>query len=107
MISTHILDTSKGVPAAGIPVKLRFRNGDSWAELAVGKTNSDGRCSFECEIAMGIYKIVFEVEEYLKKQTKDYFYSKVPVVFKVTDVGRKYHVPLLLNPFGYSTYRGS
>lgn len=107
MISTHILDTSKGSPAAGIPVKLRLRSGDSWVELGAGKTNVDGRFSFECEATAGIYKIIFEVEDYLMKSSKDSFYSKVPVIFKVTETNRKYHVPLLLNPFGYSTYRGS
>lgn len=107
MISTHILDTSKGAPAAGISVKLRMRNNDAWVELASGKTNADGRCTFECEATAGLYKIVFEVEDYLKKQSKENFFSKIPVVFKVADVGRKYHVPLLLSPFGYSTYRGS
>ncbi len=107
MISTHVLDTSKGVPADGIVVKLRRREGDSWKEIGRGVTSKDGRYAFDCEKKPGVYQLFFEIEEYLKNESRDFFFIRAPVVFKIEDVSRKYHVPLLLNPFGYTTYRGS
>ncbi len=107
MISTHILDTSKGSPATGVAVKLQKKEGASWKDLNSGVTNSDGRYVFECENVLGIYQIVFEIESYFKSCSVEYFFMNTPVIFKVENVNRKYHVPLLLNPFGYSTYRGS
>src|SRR5262245_37718216 len=106
MISTHILDTSKGHPAAGVSVKLQKQDGGAWKEIGAGVTNSDGRFVFDCEKAAGIYQLTFAIDDYLKKDTKDFFFLTAPVIFKITDTQRKYHVPLLLNPFGYSTYRG-
>ena len=105
MISTHILDTSKGSPAGGITVRLEKKEGNAWKTLSTGVTNSDGRFVFDCDNAPGIYQIIFEIEEYLKNQ--DHFFLNTPVIFKIENTQRKYHVPLLLNPFGYSTYRGS
>jgi len=107
MISTHILDTTKGNPAAGVSVKLQIQEGPSWKQIGTGVTNADGRFVFDCEKTPGTYQIVFEVEDYLKKENKDSFFTNIPVIFKIENTGRKYHVPLLLNPFGYSTYRGS
>jgi len=107
MISTHVLDTSQGRPAPGIPVRLRRRKDGEWTDVEEGKTNADGRHSFSTELKPGTYQLLFEVEEYLKQDNADYFYLRVPVVFRIQDAKRKYHVPLLLNPFGYSTYRGS
>ncbi len=104
MISTHVLDTSTGTPAEGISVTLQKKSGES---IASGKTSADGRVSFEEKIDAGTYQITFEVGDYLKKTAKQAFYETIPVVFKISDTNRKYHVPLLLNPFGYSTYRGS
>lgn len=105
MISTHVLDTSKGHPAAGIAVRLEKRSGDRWNEVSKGLTNADGRHAFECEKLAGVYRIVFEIEPYFAGQES--FFPVANVVFKIEDTGRKYHVPLLLNPFAYSTYRGS
>lgn len=110
MISTHILDTSKGHPAAGVTVTLSFQQDSAasqWREISTGVTNTDGRFVFEGASAVGTYRIGFAVEEYFKREAKDYFFLDAQVIFKVQDLGRKYHVPLLLNPFGYSTYRGS
>lgn len=107
MISTHILDTSKGIPASGVAVKLQLQAGKDWKDVGSGVTNADGRHSFDGPKEMGTYRVMFEVESYLKKSTNDYFYQTIPVIFKIEDTQRKYHVPLLLNPFGYSTYRGS
>ena len=105
MISTHVLDTSKGNPAVGIAVRLEKRSGDRWNEVAKGLTNADGRFAFEeSQRIAGVYRIVFELEPYFGG---DCFFPVANVVFNITDTGRKYHVPLLLNPYGYSTYRGS
>jgi 5-hydroxyisourate hydrolase len=107
MISTHVLDTSLGNPAVGIEVKLQKLHGKDWQDVAHGVTNTDGRIQFDCEKNPGTYQLTFEIETYLKKQNKDFFFLQAPVIFKIENVNRKYHVPLLLNPFGYSTYRGS
>jgi len=107
MISTHILDTSLGSPAESVVVKLQKKENDTWKDLSHGSTNADGRFVFDCEKASGIYQIIFEVEDYFKKTKRECFFMNTPVIFKITDTQRKYHVPLLLNPFGYSTYRGS
>lgn len=104
MISTHILDTSAGSPAAGVPVRLEKRSGDAWVVVGEEKTNSDGRISFACPAEGGTYVLRFDTKSYFGK---DAFFPDVPVVFHIVDTNRKYHVPLLLNPFGYSTYRGS
>lgn len=107
MISTHVLDTSLGQPAIGIEVKLQKKQGTSWQDLAIGTTNTDGRIVFDCEKIAGTYQLIFNLEDYLKNVSKDFFFLQAPVIFKIENVNRKYHVPLLLNPFGYSTYRGS
>jgi 5-hydroxyisourate hydrolase len=107
MISTHILDTSLGHPAAGVPVRLEKYVKKSWQVVAEEKTNKDGRIAFDCPAAAGTYKLVFLTEEYLKKNKIKPFFLRAPVVFEITDTKRKYHIPLLLNPYGYSTYRGS
>lgn len=107
MISTHILDTSLGAPAADVLVRLEKMLGTNWQKISEGKTNEDGRFSFACEKAAGIYRLNFEIEDYFKNSKKEFFFLQAPVIFKIEDTARKYHVPLLLNPFGYSTYRGS
>lgn len=106
MISTHILDTSIGNPAAGVRVTLEKLN-DTWEEIANGVTNDDGRFVFEVPYVPGKYKINFFTTEYFQKNNSECFFLDTPVAFHITDTSRKYHVPLLLNPFGYSTYRGS
>ncbi len=104
MISTHILDISRGIPASGIQVYLEKKQAENWISQKSGRTNSDGRFVFDCEVVAGIYQIIFEIEHYFKKGS---FFMNTPVVFKIEEIDRKYHVPLLLSPFGYSTYRGS
>ena len=108
MISTHVLDTSKGSPASGIRVHLQMRDSSNeWKDLALGLTNNDGRHVFQIEKKPGTYQLIFEIEPYLKKESGGYFFVSAPVIFKIVDTTRNYHVPLLLNPYGYSTYRGS
>lgn len=106
MISTHILDTSVGNPAANVKVTLEFFDGE-WKEISSGVTNDDGRFVFENESKEGQYRVNFYTEEYFQKTNTEYFFLQTPVAFNITNTNRKYHVPLLVNPFGYSTYRGS
>lgn len=109
MISTHILDTSRGVTANGVRVQLtkyEIQN-DSWTEISSELTNADGRIEFKCPAEPGVYRLKFEIGEYFKLNKIQPFFVIAPVVFRIDDTTRKYHIPLLLNPYGYSTYRGS
>ncbi len=110
-ISTHVLDTSIGKPAKDIFIVLEKLNTDGkWTTLGSGKTNADGRLpdllSSETKLNQGIYRLVFDTASYFKKQGIKGFYPSVTIAFEISDTSH-YHVPLLLNPFGYSTYRGS
>lgn len=107
-ITTHVLDTSKGRPAAGITVRLAALNGDRWTELDAVRTGADGRAagSLPPNSTRGTFRLRFEVADYFAQQGVTAFYPYVDVVFEVRDDSH-YHVPLLLSPFGYSTYRGS
>jgi len=102
-ISTHVLDTAGGKPAAGIPVHL-FRQND---ELGSGVTNEDGRCPAllrsDAQLEAGIYRLVFDI----RTKFPNSFYPLIDISFRVADPSVHYHVPLLLSPFGYTTYRGS
>lgn len=105
-ISTHVLDTSLGMPAAGITVRLE-RDG---ALVAAGATDGDGRVrewSAPVSLDTGAYTLRFRVTEYFEASSRESFYEEIAVDFVVRDAAAKYHVPLLLNPFGYATYRGS
>jgi 5-hydroxyisourate hydrolase len=107
-LTTHILDTTKGRPAAGVTVALYKGAADE--NLAIGITNADGRIPdllpAEQRLAPGIYRLQFLTNDYFERQGVAYFYPFVDIWFTVTD-NSHYHVPLLLNPFGFSTYRGS
>ena len=109
-ITTHILDTSKGKPASGITVILYRSAADAWTEIARGATNNDGRITDLLQkdslLETGIYKLRFETKDYFDRHQITTFYPFVEIVFDV-QFTEHYHVPLLLNPFGYSTYRGS
>lgn len=106
-ITTHILDTSLGKPASGVPVVLYKQHDDYWDVIAANTTDKNGRISEfpdqTGKLTPGVYKLKFEVKDYFKE---DVFFPFVEVVFYVSK-GEHYHVPLLLSPFGYSTYRGS
>ncbi len=109
-ITTHVLDTSKGKPAAGIKIILFKNEDEEWVTIAGGTTNVDGRIAdlLEKDVipAPGIYKLKFETKEYFDKHSIDTFYPFIEIIFEIKDEAH-YHAPLLLNPFGYSTYRGS
>ena len=112
-ITTHILDTSLGQPAKGVKVTLeRQLSGEAadWQSLGDGITNDDGRIVDllpEGQLVAGTYRIHFLVGDYFKAGGRDAFYPEVSIVFEVKNPQEHYHVPLLLNPFGFSTYRGS
>ena len=109
-ISTHVLDTTRGKPAAGVAVTLEHRPADgSWLRVGEGVTNADGRVGALLDPlrATGSYRIRFEVGPYFDGQNVRAFYPVVTLEFAVTSVTEHYHVPLLLSPFGFTTYRGS
>lgn len=110
-ITTHILDTSKGKPAAGILIRLEKKmENNSWIEIGKGHTNDDGRLPGlvpeSTFLEFGIYKLIFDTETYFSNTNVTGLYPFVEIAFKVSE-NKHYHIPLLLNPFGYSTYRGS
>jgi 5-hydroxyisourate hydrolase len=111
-ITTHILDTSRGRPAEGVKILLEYQEtSGEWKELGKGETDSDGRLRTlipaDASLQTGTYRLSFDVESYFAAQDVESFYSIINIVFIVSDASQHYHVPLLLNPFGYSTYRGS
>jgi 5-hydroxyisourate hydrolase len=110
-ITTHVLDLAKGRPAAGVPIALATRDGASWRELGQGLTDADGRLRTllpdGAPLEAGTYRLLFDTAAYFAVQGIDGFSPEVSVVFEVKEPGGHFHVPLLLSPFGYSTYRGS
>lgn len=111
MISTHVLDTARGLPAAGVPVTLELLSaGGDGRTITQTETDADGRVR---ELASagtsgsGTYRLTFDTAAYFRSVGVESFYPMVSVVFTITDAAQHYHVPLLLSPFGYSTYRGS
>ena len=109
-LSTHILDTATGRPAAGVALVLSQRQGDEWRELGRGQTDADGRCKTllgEKPLEAAIYKIRFATAEYYAAQKLSGLYPFVEIVFTVADARQHYHIPLLLTANGYTTYRGS
>lgn len=109
-LTTHILDTTKGKPAAGVNIVLYQQGKNAWKEITQGVTNNDGRIPNllhkDTVLESGTYKLRFEVQEYFDKQSIQTFYPFAEITFLVT-TNEHYHIPLLLSPFGYSTYRGS
>ena len=114
-LTTHVLDTAAGQPAAGIRIEL-FRLSDGSTDLLkTVTTNDDGRCDVPllqgAELASGVYELVFHAGAYLDGETGPAegprFLDQVPIRFRVADTEAHYHVPLLLSPYAYSTYRGS
>ena len=106
-ISTHVLDTSLGKPAAGVRITLRRDN----SLLGSGVTDEDGRVrdllQQGSDLAEGDYTLTFAVGDYFSSAKRDTFYGDIEINFRIRSPSEHYHVPLLLSPFGYSTYRGS
>tara|TARA_B100001094_G_scaffold238880_1_gene234358 strand:- start:492 stop:842 length:351 start_codon:yes stop_codon:yes gene_type:complete len=110
-ITTHILDTAHGRPAANVAVSLEHQGSKGWVEVGSGLTNDDGRLTTlldgDSELMAGIYRINFDVGTYYEKQGQECFYPSAQISFWVKNPDEHYHVPLLISGFGYSTYRGS
>ncbi|MET0322255.1 MAG: hydroxyisourate hydrolase [Duganella sp.] len=110
-LSVHVLDLQTGQPTAGIRVTLEQRSGDSWSPLGAGVTDAHGRIAAlfpsDRHMAAGDYRIVFETGEHFKQQRQATFFPRIPVEFTADGKSPHYHIPLLLSPFGYSTYRGN
>lgn len=114
-LTTHVLDTATGRPAAGLKLELSRIEGDKRTLLKTVATNSDGRCDAPllqgAELAAGQYELLFHVGDYLRASGTELpdppFLDLVPLRFGIADVAQHYHVPLLVSPYAYSTYRGS
>jgi 5-hydroxyisourate hydrolase len=109
-ITTHVLDVARGRPAAGVPVVLELIEKSGAArELGQGATDADGRLRdlLRETLRPGTYRLRFDTAAYFQGQNAAGFYPEVSISFEVRDAAEHYHVPLLLSPFGYSTYRGS
>jgi 5-hydroxyisourate hydrolase len=109
-ISTHVLDLGRGRPAAGVAVTLeRAGDGGAWRELGRARTDGDGRARDlgGAAIAAGVHRLVFETGAYFAAQGAASFHPSITVTFEIVDPAQPHHVPLLVAPYGYSTYRGS
>jgi hydroxyisourate hydrolase len=103
-LSTHVLDAGAGEPAPGVPVRLELEHDGGWVELAAGVTDADGRLRDWVPDELwhaGTYRLTFDTAD------RSAFFPEVSVVFFVSEPDRHHHVPLLLSPYGYTTYRGS
>ena len=111
-ITTHVLDVARGRPAAGVPVVLDRDAGEgAWHTIGRGQTNADGRLANLMQeddpLTPGIYRLLFDTRRYFDRDGTRSFYPHVAIVFETMPGEAHYHVPLLLSPFGYTTYRGS
>jgi len=110
-VSTHVLDTARGRPAAGVRVRLDAATGDGWDRVGATTTDDDGRAPDllgpDARVQPGVYRLIFDTGAWFAEQGVPHFHPHVTVAFEVTGGDDHCHVPLLLSPFGYSTYRGS
>jgi 5-hydroxyisourate hydrolase len=111
-ISTHVLDTARGRPAKNVPVRLERREASgNWLLLGAGRTDQDGRCGQllpdDKVLPVGHYRLAFDTASYFAAEKIDGLYPLVEVTFQVRDGESCFHIPLLLSPNGYTTYRGS
>ena len=113
-ITTHVLDTARGLPARGVSVTLERVEGEGerrWETLGSGRTDEDGRLKTLLPpgqaLIPGVYRLTFDTGAYFQRDGQPAFYPEVQIAFNVTDAAQHYHIPLLLCPYGYSTYRGS
>jgi 5-hydroxyisourate hydrolase len=111
-ISTHVLDTARGKPASGVPVRLeRQDSSGEWAPIGSAQTDQDGRCGQllpeGAALREGLYRLAFDTASYFAASRQEGMYPVVEITFRVRDGESQFHVPLLLSPNGYTTYRGS
>lgn len=110
-ITTHVLDTARGRPARGVPVVLEVRQGEAWVRLGGGETDGDGRLRSllppGTALEAGTFRLTFDTAAYFRACGVEGFFPQAAIVFEVRDGSQHHHVPLLLSPYAYSTYRGS
>jgi 5-hydroxyisourate hydrolase len=108
-VTTHVLDAVLGRPAEGVPVALEARAASGWEPVATARTDADGRVAEfgPAELPAGVYRVVFDTSSYFERSGTESFYPEVVVAFRLADTAAHFHIPLLLSPFAYSTYRGS
>ena len=114
-LSTHVLDTARGVPAAGVVVEVRIVHGDESRRVAAATTNAQGRTEaplvVDDRLERGIYELTFHVGDYFRAAgvalSDPPFLDHVVIRVGIADAGATYHVPLLISPYGYTTYRGT
>ncbi|MCG7387382.1 hydroxyisourate hydrolase [Pantoea sp. ACRSB] len=110
-ISVHVLNLQTGVPTAGVSVELDQNLNGKWITLATGVTDASGRISALYpagkQAEQGTYKVVFKTGDYYASVKQKTFFPEIPVVFTLDNTSQHYHIPLLLSPYGYSTYRGN
>jgi 5-hydroxyisourate hydrolase len=111
-ITTHVLDLATGRPARGVAVRLEIQRAErGWTALGDRVTDDDGRVrdlvADGARLDAGLYRLTFKTGDYFRARGQESFHPEVAIMFEVKDTGQHYHVPLLLSPFGYSTYRGS
>ncbi|MGA3088384.1 MAG: hydroxyisourate hydrolase [Terriglobales bacterium] len=110
-ISTHILDLSLGQPAPNVPLRVERQYAGHWRLLASARTDRDGRCSRllpeEEGLSAGVYRLSFDTAAYFAARDLESLYPVVEITFQVRDGEQHFHLPLLLSPYGFSTYRGS
>lgn len=109
-ITTHVLDTARGKPAAGVAIVLERKDGAGFVRIQHGATDDDGRIKTLTDpdgVPAGTYRLTFDVGAYFAKLGQESFYPDAAITFVVKEASQHFHVPLLLAPYGYSTYRGS
>ncbi|KAI9273614.1 hydroxyisourate hydrolase [Sporodiniella umbellata] len=110
-ITCHVLIASLGLPGQEIDVKIEKENSNEFSILSRCKTNSDGRCPnllpHDYKVEKGIYRVTFETKKYFERLNQECFYPYVQIVFELKEPKQHYHIPLLISPYSYTTYRGS
>jgi 5-hydroxyisourate hydrolase len=110
-ITTHVLDTARGRPATGVPVALEIFSGGEWKKVGGALTDVDGRAKQllppDQALKLGTYRLSFDLAAWFAAQGVEAFFPSATIIFLVRDADQHYHVPLLLSPYSYSTYRGS
>jgi 5-hydroxyisourate hydrolase len=110
-ITTHVLDLKSGLPARAVAVRLEIHRADRWTPLGDRVTDEDGRVrdfiAQGARVDSGLYRLTFRTGDYFRAQGTAAFHPEVVVSFEISDPARHHHVPLLISPFGYTTYRGS
>lgn len=112
LLSVHVLNQQTGKPAEGVTVKLDKKENNAWKTLNEIKTDKEGRANAlftdktDPKKLLGEYRVTFETKKYFSSQNKDSFFPEIPVILNISDSAEHYHLPLLLNQYGYSTYRG-